>query len=1052
MTTKHITTILARAAMTLALAMVINATASAQETGGGGAQPGGGYTLTLIPNYAGGTGTDDYNVTTVTLPTLTRAGFSFLGWAESSDGEVVYSGGQTITLTRNTILYAQWQIINGSFTLSAASLSPADFDENGYATLTVTATALVFQPRVSPYTNEDEFASSLNIIIFNNELENGTAYLPFSLYDMNHNGSVNGIGVDYTAAGQSLEIAIYIDPAVLAAAAPGTYTCDLLYHGYWNFHGETSKLLDGFIPLTLTVPARTANIPYLDKDGKQQTATDAIALVGNETNLAAGTYFVDTDITYDHTLTLDGDVTLILCDGKTMSIGESYSTGRIAGNGIDHNFEENLTICGQTEGTGKLEAYVTGGGNFAISALNIIINGGTVTANANGGESSAIYALFNVTINGGTVNATAESVGNAIAAIHADYGNVNINGGNVTAIGKAYGIYAQDGNVNINGGNVTARCTGNSYPNGGIYAAGTITLGWTTYADRIFANSYFAPEIYIAKPLATVGTNPSLIENADNGSLPLTINSKPLRPAAPYIDAQGTTQYCPDYTLLDGSEAELTAPGWYVADGTLNYIGHLNLGANGDYHLILADGCHMNIGTSGNPIINLGGIVSVVNTGDPATLALYGQSTAATMGNLCIYVSKSPGINVNDLTINGGNVTATANTNGGECSAIYAVLNVTINGGTVNATTNGIGTYAITSNIGNVTITGGNVTATVNSNDGYGICAVNGNITLDWTDATDRITASSYFVDGTVTVADGKFLTYGSGNLLSGTVADADALDALAGQTLSPAYHITLLDDADNTDALTAQRIDGVPQFVTLSGRTLYRDGTWNTLCLPFALSSFAGTPLDGATVKTLESTDFAVGTLTMTFSDDLTSIAAGTPWIVKWDSGTDIGNPRFGSVTVSNTAAADVDTTYADFKGTYAPLTYADEDKSILFLGAASTLYYPSGTAPASIGSCRSYFQLKNGLTAGEKSTTPDPSPGGEGSNGGEGSVKAFVLNFGDGGQTGIIGLTAGPSPAGEGGNMGEGSWYTLDGRRLQGKPTASGIYINNDKKIVVK
>ena len=30
--------------------------------------------------------------------------------------------------------------------------------------------------------------------------------------------------------------------------------------------------------------------------------------------------------------------------------------------------------------------------------------------------------------------------------------------------------------------------------------------------------------------------------------------------------------------------------------------------------------------------------------------------------------------------------------------------------------------------------------------------------------------------------------------------------------------------------------------------------------------------------------------------------------------------------------------------------------------------------------------------------------------------------------------------------------AWYTLDGVRLSGKPTASGIYINNGKKIVIK
>ena len=30
--------------------------------------------------------------------------------------------------------------------------------------------------------------------------------------------------------------------------------------------------------------------------------------------------------------------------------------------------------------------------------------------------------------------------------------------------------------------------------------------------------------------------------------------------------------------------------------------------------------------------------------------------------------------------------------------------------------------------------------------------------------------------------------------------------------------------------------------------------------------------------------------------------------------------------------------------------------------------------------------------------------------------------------------------------------SWFTLDGRRLQGKPTAPGIYVNNGRKVVIK
>ena len=66
-----------------------------------------------------------------------------------------------------------------------------------------------------------------------------------------------------------------------------------------------------------------------------------------------------------------------------------------------------------------------------------------------------------------------------------------------------------------------------------------------------------------------------------------------------------------------------------------------------------------------------------------------------------------------------------------------------------------------------------------------------------------------------------------------------------------------------------------------LSGRTLYQDDAWNTLCLPYAINNFSGTPLEEATVKTLTSSDYnsETGALTLTFSDNLTAIEAGKPY-----------------------------------------------------------------------------------------------------------------------------------------------------------------------------
>ena len=102
----------------------------------------------------------------------------------------------------------------------------------------------------------------------------------------------------------------------------------------------------------------------------------------------------------------------------------------------------------------------------------------------------------------------------------------------------------------------------------------------------------------------------------------------------------------------------------------------------------------------------------------------------------------------------------------------------------------------------------------------------------------------------------------------------------------TPPVDLTLANDdsqsAQTNIGLIASN-QGTFANVTLEGRTLYRDGTWNTLCLPFDIEDIHSSLLRGATVKTLESTDFADGTLTMNFAD-ASSIEAGKPYLLKWD------------------------------------------------------------------------------------------------------------------------------------------------------------------------
>ena len=174
---------------------------------------------------------------------------------------------------------------------------------------------------------------------------------------------------------------------------------------------------------------------------------------------------------------------------------------------------------------------------------------------------------------------------------------------------------------------------------------------------------------------------------------------------------------------------------------------------------------------------------------------------------------------------------------------------------------------------------------------------------------------------------------------------------------------ISMEDHLDNSaliDLATDYIVD-----VSLSDQLFRKDNQWYTLCLPFDLDNFTGTPLEGATVKTLSSSSYDAGTntLTMDFSDNLTAIEAGKPYIVKWTEGEDIIFPMFAGVTVS-TDAADVQTTYADFIGTYNYIDYAEEDRSILLL-IGDALEYPEEGAHNI--ACSAYFRLKEGLVAGE-------------------------------------------------------------------------------------
>jgi hypothetical protein len=276
------------------------------------------------------------------------------------------------------------------------------------------------------------------------------------------------------------------------------------------------------------------------------------------------------------------------------------------------------------------------------------------------------------------------------------------------------------------------------------------------------------------------------------------------------------------------------------------------------------------------------------------------------------------------------------------------------------------------------------------------------------------------------------------------------ASDILTFTTTDAAFEL-----ADDDRMATTKNADLIAAWnersatVTLSGRRLFKDGDWNTICLPFNVVdgdtsdglTFTGTPLEGAIVKQLDTegwydesghrydvesegrkqTGIEDDCLYLYFAD-ATSIEAGKPYLIKWESGDHITNPVFTNVTIKATVPT-VSFTNGSFNGIYDSRTFTKDDRGqYLLLGSDNTLYY-AGTG-AGIGACRAYFQVPNG-SAG---------------------IKAFNLNI-DGSDTTEITDTDCTDQMDT-----DNGWWTLSGIRLNGKPTEKGVYLFNGKKVVVQ
>ena len=224
---------------------------------------------------------------------------------------------------------------------------------------------------------------------------------------------------------------------------------------------------------------------------------------------------------------------------------------------------------------------------------------------------------------------------------------------------------------------------------------------------------------------------------------------------------------------------------------------------------------------------------------------------------------------------------------------------------------------------------------------------------------------------------------------------------------------ITLDENSDN-NVEAAENVN-----VTLK-RTFYKDGEWNTLCLPFAVAD-AKTAFDGAELREVDTKNSHDNTIVF---KEATAIEAGKPYLIKWANtsteAVDFEKKFEGVTLVAAATPVEVNNGGISFNGFY-KMTEARK----------------LGASVAAIGAGNKLFKVTSGEMKGFRA--------------------AFVLNPATpaaGINVVIDGTTTGIEDLVVDGVKANGRVYNLNGQYVGNSLNGlqPGIYIQNGKKVVVK
>jgi glucosylceramidase len=269
------------------------------------------------------------------------------------------------------------------------------------------------------------------------------------------------------------------------------------------------------------------------------------------------------------------------------------------------------------------------------------------------------------------------------------------------------------------------------------------------------------------------------------------------------------------------------------------------------------------------------------------------------------------------------------------------------------------------------------------------------------TSAETAVTTATYGeYTVTYTLSEGEPLTIG----LRAGANNGNNWIFLSDVTLSYQPLTVTIDEAQTTPAALAAGVD--VQLV----RTLSAD-YWNTLCLPFSLTTDQVAAAFGDDVE-LKQYDSVEGN-TMNFTDAVDGIEAAKPYLVK--PAADVVNPTFENVSITATDGT-TDGTGITFTGLLCQKGCADLGQGAAYLATDASI--KKLAADAALKGLRAYFNVANDIAGARISINGTPTD---------------IRSIDAGGQGDAVPTT-----------------YRLNG--LQSRPDRQGIYVSQGKKFIVK